>query len=145
MTSLRPCMVDDMVSAGLAANTQAAYIRAVHGLAKRYRGSPDELSEAQVRSYLLHLRNERGVARGTFQPYHAGVKTPRRSTLLSPLAQASHVCTGPKDNVAAPQACLQGEHQQAPIATAVPRGEVRRGDYSVDLGARGRARRSSRC
>ena len=74
MTALRMRMIDDMVAAGLSANTQAAYIRAVRGLAKHYRRPPDELSEQEVRSYLLHLRDERGVAHGTFQPYHAGIQ-----------------------------------------------------------------------
>lgn len=74
MTALRKRMIDDMVAAGLAANTQEAYIRAVRGLAKHYRVSPDALNEAQVRSYLLHLRDSRGVAHGTFQPYHAGIQ-----------------------------------------------------------------------
>jgi len=74
MTPLRKRMIDDMVSAGLSANTQAAYMRAVRGLAKYYRRSPDVLSEAEVRSYLLHLRDQRGVAHGTFQPYHAGIQ-----------------------------------------------------------------------
>ena len=74
MTALRMRMIDDMVSAGLLANTQAAYLRAVRGLAKHFRRSPDVLSEAEVRSYLLHLRDERGVAHGTFQPYHAGIQ-----------------------------------------------------------------------
>jgi hypothetical protein len=67
-------MIDDMVAAGLVPATQAAYIQAVRGLAKHYLVSPDALSEAQVRSYLLHLRDERGVAHGTFQPYHAGLQ-----------------------------------------------------------------------
>jgi hypothetical protein len=67
-------MIDDMVAAGLAPNTQAAYIQAVRGLAKHYHRSPDELSEAQVRSYLLHLRDERGVAHGSFQPAHAALQ-----------------------------------------------------------------------
>ena len=74
MTALRKRMIDDMVAAGLAANTQAAYIRAVRGLAKHFRRSPEVLSEAEVRSYLLYLRDERGVAHGTFQPYHAGIQ-----------------------------------------------------------------------
>ena len=74
MTALRMRMIDDMVAAGLAANTQAAYIRAVLGLAKHFRRSPEVLSEAEVRSYLLYLRDERGVAHGTFQPYHAGIQ-----------------------------------------------------------------------
>ena len=74
MTALRMRMIDDMVAAGLAANTQAAYLRAVRGLAKHFRRSPEVLSEKEVRSYLLHLRDERGVAHGTFQPYHAGIQ-----------------------------------------------------------------------
>ena len=74
MTPLRKRMIDDMISAGLLPNTQAAYLRAVRGLAKHYHRSPDELSEAEVRSYFLHLRDERSVAHGTFQPYHAGIQ-----------------------------------------------------------------------
>ena len=74
MTLLRKRMTDDMVAAALSANTQAAYIRAVRGLAKHYHRSPEQLSEAEVRSYLLHLRDARGVAHGTFQPYHAGIQ-----------------------------------------------------------------------
>lgn len=74
MTPLRMRMIDDMVAAGLVPGTQAAYIQAVRGLAAHYHRSPDELSEAEVRSYLLHLRDERGVAHGTFQPYHAGIQ-----------------------------------------------------------------------
>jgi integrase/recombinase XerD len=74
MTLLRKRMIDDMVAAGLSANTQAAYLRAVSGLAKHYHRSPDQLSEAEVRGYLLHLRDARGVAHGTFQPYHAGIQ-----------------------------------------------------------------------
>ena len=74
MTPLRQRMIDDMISAGLSANTQAAYIGAVRGLAKHYRRSPDDLSEAEVRRYFLHLRDERGIAHGTYQPYHAGIQ-----------------------------------------------------------------------
>ena len=74
MTPLRMRMIEDMVSAGLAPATQAAYVQAVRGLAAHYRCSPDALSEAEVRSYLLHLRDQRGVAHGTFQPAHAGIQ-----------------------------------------------------------------------
>ena len=74
MTPLRQRMIEDMVSAGLMASTQAAYIQAVRGLAAYYRRSPDELTEAEVRAYLLHLRDQRDVAHGTFQPAHAGLQ-----------------------------------------------------------------------
>ena len=74
MTALRMPMIDDMVAAGLSASTQAACIRTVRGLAAHFRRSPEVLREAEVRSYFLHLRDQRGVAHGTFQPYHAGIQ-----------------------------------------------------------------------
>ena len=73
-TELRNRMIADMRSAGLAASTQEVYIHGVRGLAGYYRRSPDLLSEAEVRGYLLHLRDERGVARGTYAPCHGGIR-----------------------------------------------------------------------
>jgi len=73
-TELRNRMIADMRSAGLAASTQEVYILGVRGLAAYYWRSPDLLSEAEVRSYLLHLRDERGVARGTYAPCHGGIR-----------------------------------------------------------------------
>jgi hypothetical protein len=32
------------------------------------------LSEEDVRAYLLHLRDERGIARGTFKTNHGGIR-----------------------------------------------------------------------
>jgi len=80
MTPLRLQMIEDMKSAGLAAGTQAVYIDAVRRLAAQYRRSPDQLSEAEVRGYLLGLR-ERGVALGTFKSYHGGIQFLYRRTL----------------------------------------------------------------
>ena len=80
MTPLRLRMVEDMRTAGLAAGTQAVYIDGVRRLARHYRRAPDELSEAEVRAYLLGLR-ERGVARGTFKANHGGIQFLYRRTL----------------------------------------------------------------
>jgi hypothetical protein len=70
MTPLRQRMTEDMRTAGLASGTQALYLEAVRNLAAHYRRFPDELSEEEVRAYLLSLR-ERGVALGTFKTNHA--------------------------------------------------------------------------
>ena len=80
MTPLRLQMIEDMKSAGLAAGTQAVYIDAARRLAAHYRRSPDQLTEEEVRGYLLGLR-ERGVALGTFKAYHGGVQFLYRRTL----------------------------------------------------------------
>src|SRR5215475_8250375 len=74
MTKLRERMVADMTAAGLSASTKAVYVQGVRGRAACYRRSPDQLTEGEVRSYLLHLRDERCVARGTYAPHHAGIQ-----------------------------------------------------------------------
>jgi hypothetical protein len=73
-TELRSRMIADMRSAGLAASTQQVYLYGVRSLEAYYMRSPDLLSEDEVRSYLLHLRDGRGVAQGTFKPYHGGIR-----------------------------------------------------------------------
>ena len=74
MTPLRQRMIDDMRLAGFAERTRDVYIQAVRRLAAHYRCSPDVLSEEEVRAYLLHLRDERGVARCTFKTNHGGIR-----------------------------------------------------------------------
>ena len=80
MTPLRQRMIEDMRTAGLASGTQALYLEAVRNLAAHYRRSPDELSEEEVRAYLLSLR-ERGVALGSFKTNHGGIQFLYRWTL----------------------------------------------------------------
>lgn len=73
MSALRDRMIEDMRLAGLAEETQRAYIRAVRQLTTHYRKPPDQLSEEEVRSYLLALIDQR-VARGTFKSTRFGVQ-----------------------------------------------------------------------
>lgn len=80
MSPLRRRMIEDMKLAGLSATTHTIYINAVRGLAAHYRRSPDQLSEEEVRAYLLGMR-ERGAARGTFKANHYGIQFLYRSTL----------------------------------------------------------------
>jgi hypothetical protein len=80
MSPQRARMIEDMILAGLAQGTQKLYVQAVRRLAAHYRRPPDQLSEEEVRSYLLGLR-QRGVARGTFQTSHYGLRFFYRHTL----------------------------------------------------------------
>src|SRR5271154_683343 len=73
MSPLRERMIEDMTLAGLAQGTQKIYAQAVYRLAAHYRRSPDQLSEEEVRAYLLSLRQQ-GVARGTFQTSQYGLR-----------------------------------------------------------------------
>ncbi len=80
MTPLRCRMIEDMTLAGLAARSRDIYIKSIRRLAAHYRRSPDELSEAEVRLYLIKLR-DRGVARGTFKVAHYAVRFLYQNTL----------------------------------------------------------------
>lgn len=65
MTLLRQQLIEELVLRGLSERTQEAYVHQVYHLAKHYRLSPDQLSEEQVRQYLVHLASERKLAAST--------------------------------------------------------------------------------
>ena len=74
MSELRNRMVQDLKLAGLKEGTAGVYLRAVRQLAGYYMISPDRLSERQVQNYILYVRDDLGVAKGTFEPMLAGLK-----------------------------------------------------------------------
>ncbi len=74
MTELRERLSRDLRLAGLDEGTQQAYLRAVRQLAAYYMVSPDRLSERQVEDYILYVRDELAIAKGTFQPMFFGLK-----------------------------------------------------------------------
>ena len=66
MSELRNRMTRDMKLAGLVEGTSEAYLRAVRQLAAYYMIPPDQLNERQAQDYLLYVRDDLGVAKGTF-------------------------------------------------------------------------------
>ena len=74
MTALRRQFLQDLQLAGLAERTCEAYVRAVRQLAEHYNQSPDKLSEAQLRDFFSHLKNERRFARGSLTIAYSGIK-----------------------------------------------------------------------
>ena len=74
MSKLRNRMIRDMQLAGLVEGTQNGYLRAVRQLTAYYMISPDQLSERHVEKYILYVRDELGVARGTFVPMFFGLE-----------------------------------------------------------------------
>jgi integrase/recombinase XerD len=61
MGALREKMIGEMKLRNFAARTQKSYVAAMVGLAKHYRQFPDQLTQEQIRAYLLHLQ-ERGLS-----------------------------------------------------------------------------------
>jgi hypothetical protein len=74
MTKLRERMIEDMELAGLSKGTQDAYVRVVRQMAVHFRLAPDRITERQLREYLMYLREDRKLAKGTFQQHFFGIK-----------------------------------------------------------------------
>ena len=65
MTPLRQKMLEDMQLHGLSGATQKSYVGHIRQLAAYYHKSPGQLSEEEVRRYLLYLQNEKRAAPAT--------------------------------------------------------------------------------
>ncbi len=74
MTELRNRMTRDLELAGLVQSTTESYLRAVRQLAAYYMISPDRMTERQVQDYIIYVRDDLGIAKGTFDPMFAGLK-----------------------------------------------------------------------
>jgi len=74
ISPLRQRMISDMELAGYTPGTQQSYISAIVKLQDHYAIRPDKLTEKQVQQYILWLRNEKQVPKGTFQTNWAGIK-----------------------------------------------------------------------
>ncbi len=74
VSPLRQGMISTMGLAGLCPGTQETYIRAILALQEHFNVRPDHLSQKQVYEYILWLRDEKAVAKGTFQTQFHGLK-----------------------------------------------------------------------
>ena len=74
MTELRKRMIECLQLRGLAERTQEAYTRAVRQLAAHYHKSPDQISEAELRQYFLHLKNVKHYSRPTMTVAICGIR-----------------------------------------------------------------------
>lgn len=74
MNPLRQRMLHDMQLRGLAPKTQESYLRAVRQLAVYYGKSPDQISEEELRSYFLYLKNEKKASRSACTVALCGIK-----------------------------------------------------------------------
>jgi site-specific recombinase XerD len=88
-------MIEELQLRGYADRTVEAYVRAVVQLARFYGRSPDELSEEQVRDYLVQLNSVQKVARGTHTIALCGIKffyekTLGRSWTVLQIARPKH-------------------------------------------------------
>ena len=81
MTPLRQRMTEDMKLKRMPYNTQRSYLRQVTDFANHFGRSPEKLGREEIRSYLLHIVNERKVADGTYRQCLSAIRFLYRTTL----------------------------------------------------------------
>jgi integrase len=74
MTPLRQRLIDDLTLRNRSPETIRAYVYAVAQFAKYFGRSPDDLGSDDLAKYLLHLKNERRVAQGTYNLHMAALR-----------------------------------------------------------------------
>ena len=81
MTELRQRVIEEMRLRGLAEGTQQVYVEAVKHLAAHYSRSPDQLTEEEVRDFILHLTETRKLVKSTVRVHLFALKFLYRMTL----------------------------------------------------------------
>jgi hypothetical protein len=74
-------MVQDMKIRGFTPGTQDRYLEAIEALARHYHRPPDQLTQEQIRAYLLYLIQTRRLAKSTFRLHLSALKFLSRRTL----------------------------------------------------------------
>jgi integrase/recombinase XerD len=122
MTALRQRMTEDLQLRGYADRTVAAYLLAVSQLAKFYGTAPDQLTEEQLRAYLLHLSTVRKIAASSFTQTLCGLKFCYEETLGRhwPVLDVAR----PKREARLPVVLSQAEVHRALAAVRTPRYRV---------------------
>jgi site-specific recombinase XerD len=74
MTPLRQRMIEDLKLRNLAPRTIQSYVSRVAAFARHFGRSPEDLGRDEVRSYLIHLVQERHVCWSTYNQTVAGLR-----------------------------------------------------------------------
>lgn len=74
LTPLRAKMTDELTVRGLSKNTQLSYLGSVERLARFYRRSPDQITEDEVKDFLLHLIRNCNVSLRSANVIRCGIR-----------------------------------------------------------------------
>lgn len=84
MTPLRQRMLEDMQIRNLSPNTQKCYLQQISLFARHFRRSPEGLGPRNIRSYQVHLTNEKQLATGSIAIATAALRFLYTVTLKKP-------------------------------------------------------------
>jgi len=103
MSKLRQQLIQELVLRDCSPRTQEAYVSAVYQLAKYYRRSPDQISDHEIREYLLYLAQTRKLAASSRNQVTSALRFFYTNVLARPVDQVSRVLPRLRQAVKRPQ------------------------------------------
>ena len=96
MTPLRQQLITALTLKRYSHRTHEAYIGAVAGLARYYGRSPDTICDQEIKTYLLHLHNERKLSASSLNVAVSGLRFFYSQTLDRSIAEVEKALPRPK-------------------------------------------------
>jgi site-specific recombinase XerD len=109
MSTLRQQLIQELVLRGCSPRTQEAYVSAVYQLAKYYRRSPDQLSDAQIRDYLFYLAERKKLSASSRNQATSALRFFYARVLGRSVEQVMRVLPRVRQEVRRPQVFASGE------------------------------------
>ena len=109
MTPLRERLIEEIALRGYSPKTEEAYVRAVACLAQHYGRSPDQLSDEQLRAYLLHLHRDSPKAASTLNVAVSGLRFFYQRVLHRPFTHLERNLPRPRPAKRRPKAYTKAE------------------------------------
>jgi len=109
MTPLRQRLIEEIALRGYSPKTQEAYVHAVACLAQHYGRPPDQLSDEELRAYLLHLHRDTPKAASTLNVAVSGLRFFYQRVLHRPFTHLERNLPRPRQAKRRPKAYTRAE------------------------------------
>jgi len=109
MTPLRQRLIEEIALRGYSPKTQEAYVHAVACLAQYYGRSPDQLSDEELRAYLLHLHQDTPKAASTLNVAVSGMRFFYQRVMHRPFTHLERNLPRPRPAKRRPKAYTRAE------------------------------------
>lgn len=109
MSTLRQRLIQELVLRGCSPRTQEAYVSAVYQLAKYYRRSPDQLSDQQIKDYLLYLAQRKKLSASSRNQATSALRFFYAKGLGRCVDQVARVLPRVRQQIRRPQVFASGE------------------------------------
>lgn len=109
MTPLRERFIKELTLRGMSPRTVESYISLIYSLAKYCRVAPDQVTDAQLKEYLLYLRRERKLSPSSLNQPVSALRTLYHLVLNRPLDQLQRVIPRVRRQIRRPQIFSRSE------------------------------------